>query len=105
MTAKLRFWSDGKTIRFITFFFTIKDRAICWLLWADTVTSMNLNTKFKAIGDNMQEVIKREEVTSHEDDRAIVTNLMLGSMQTIAPLVERDADNAYTVADLKIRFR
>jgi hypothetical protein len=63
--------------------------------------------------DNMQEVIKREEKvlsrrdhkSSHEDDRTVVLNLMLASMQTIAPLVEREADNVYTVADLKIRFR
>jgi len=61
----------------------------------------------------MQEVIKREEKvlsrrdhqSSHEDDRKVVMNLMLASMQTIAPLVEREADNVYTVADLKIRFR
>lgn len=84
---------------------TRKNRAIYWLLWAGIVTSTTLNTKCRAIGDNMQEVIKREEVTSHEDDRAIVMNLMLASMQTIAPLVEKEADNAYTVADLKIRFR
>lgn len=43
--------------------------------------------------------------TSLEDDRTIIMDLMLASMQTIAPLIEREADNAYTVDDLKVRFR
>jgi hypothetical protein len=42
--------------------------------------------------------------TSFEDDRAIVRDLMRASMQTLAPLIEKEAD-IYTVDDLKVRFR
>ena len=42
--------------------------------------------------------------TSLEDDRIIIMGLMRASQQTLAPLIEKEAD-IYTVADLKVRFR
>jgi hypothetical protein len=40
----------------------------------------------------------------HEDDRAVVMDLMRASERVLAPLIEKEAD-IYTVEDLKIRFR